>query len=407
MKYDRNQQIEEIYELITELAAGNLTRRGNLYENDEELDTITLGVNMLAEELQSSTISLDYLDKIYRSIPELVFELDTNFIIQRVNEVGIKKLQKKEKDIIGKNIINFINLTKSQKKSFKENPLKFLEIRQAEMKVYGLEPINILINHTNLEDEQRNKNGYFWIARDVTEIVEQGKVIAELNQELNMFIYRSSHDLKGPLSSMKGLLNISHEEFLDPEIFNSTMNYLKDSIEKLDRIVFDFINLGNITQNESRKEPINFEEVLHNIHLKLEQTPGYKEVNFIQTIKVDKEFVCNSLMLKTIIENLLSNGVVFRDTNKEAKKVFLQIGCTGKRLEIVVEDNGLGMNQRSQSRMFEMFFKGLNISKGNGMGLYLVKSCVNAMQGKIQVKSTLGEGTRITIYLPNNNQVKT
>jgi signal transduction histidine kinase len=404
---NRNQQIEEIYELITELAVGNLTKRGNLYENDEELDTITLGVNMLAEELQSSTISRDYLDKIYKSIPELVFELDSNFIIQKVNEVGILKLHKKEKDIIGKRIVNFIDLTKSQKKKFKEDPLKFLELRQAEMKVYGNEPINVLINHTELEDEQRNQNGYFWIARDVTEIVEQGKVIAELNQELNMFIYRSSHDLKGPLSSMKGLLNIPHEDFLDPEIFNSTMNYLKDSIDKLDRIVFDFINLGNITQNESRKEKINFEEVLHNIHLRLSQTQGYHEVNFTQLIKVDKEFVCNSLMLKTIIENLLSNGVVFRDTNKELNKVFLQISCTGKRLEIVVEDNGLGMNQRSQSRMFEMFFKGLNISKGSGMGLYLVKSCVSAMQGKIQVKTTLGEGTKITIYLPNNNQVKT
>ncbi|MDZ7650818.1 MAG: ATP-binding protein [Cytophagales bacterium] len=115
------------------------------------------------------------------------------------------------------------------------------------------------------------------------------------------------------------------------------------------------------------------------------------------------EFSSDPWRIGEIFRNLISNAIKYRKVNNEHSQVSIAIEITPEQASIVFTDNGVGINEESLSKIFEMFYRASEQSEGSGLGLYIVKNAVEKLGGQLNVKSKLDEGTTFEIVLPNKH----
>ena len=212
-------------------------------------------------------------------------------------------------------------------------------------------------------------------------------------KDLNTFIYRSSHDLKGPLASMQGLLNIAQKEE-DPGHY---LGLVSDKVNQLDGVLRQLIDKVEIENRELKTETVNWKEVMRETEGELVGLKGKGKVKLEIEDKTVGDISADPFAVGLILRQLVQNAIQFRDEKKEACLCMVSIEGTRQNWSLVVEDNGKGIPDESQSKVFEMFFSSNNMAQGSGLGLYIVKETVDRMNGKIDLFSKAGVGTRITL----------
>lgn len=243
----------------------------------------------------------------------------------------------------------------------------------------------------NYRTEQMNK--------ELEELVAtRTELLKQQSEELNLFLYSASHDLKGPLKSIKGLCNIGlKDKKLEPEkVYEMILNRLK----RLELNINDLNAVTNIKNADSKKMPINFED-LHQEMLQLfHELSGYKEMNFEFKSDPKLNYESDSFAIRCIYQNIFENAIKYRDPSK---KSFLKITITqsSEAVKIVFEDNGQGIKKEHLPFIFDMFYRANEDSKEDtGLGLYIVKLALNKLGGKVIVESLPTIGTSITVILP-------
>lgn len=243
--------------------------------------------------------------------------------------------------------------------------------------------------------------------RDITEqkkvsqqLEEQNFELKKLNEELDSFVYSASHDLKAPLTSIKGLVNIAqNEKDIDklPEYFRMMLT----SIEKLDDFIRDIISLSRNSRLEIETEQIDFNGLINDVIDSYNYLDSASHVEKI--IKIDKErpLYSDSKRIRIILNNLISNAIRYSDPKKEQPFVKIRIQDLGDYFKIIVSDNGLGIPEEHIDKIFNMFYRASESSNGSGLGLYIVKETSEKLGGSTTVESTLKEGTKFTVVLPN------
>jgi|GEM_PF-839766 len=229
-------------------------------------------------------------------------------------------------------------------------------------------------------------------------VAERTKLLMEAHKELDTFLYRASHDLRGPVCSIIGLCNLAGHL---PE---------QDSKTIIDRVVHTTIGMDRLLKKLSMiseiNEPTNFSTIslLERVDKLRQQFHSFMEVSGISfTVDCPPEIVIDSypVLIDAILENIVENAIFYAALSKSNdRQVKLQAIVLGDIVEIVVYDNGIGFDQKIQSKLFNMFFKGDVNSKGNGLGLYIVQKSVQALRGDIMVESVLGQFTRVVVHLP-------
>ncbi|MFY0672758.1 MAG: PAS domain S-box protein [Bacteroidia bacterium] len=226
------------------------------------------------------------------------------------------------------------------------------------------------------------------------------KKLEKLNSELDHLVYRTSHDLRTPVASLLGLLEMLRlDDFPDPrkyhDIFASQLN-------RLDHIIKDIINYRKIAKVGEQIEQIDLELVIYEILKDNEFTEGSDTVNKIVEIgdqcslgvKLDK------FSLNILLNNLISNAIKYSDNKKEDSFVKITTNCTNDMARITVQDNGIGITKDQQPLVFDMFHRATNKKSGSGLGLFILKEAVNKMGGKVEFTSTEGVGTTFVVELP-------
>lgn len=241
--------------------------------------------------------------------------------------------------------------------------------------------------------------GVISISRDITERKAFEARLEEKIKELDTFIYRSSHDLKGPLASLQGLLNVAKSEVLDTNALQY-LGLIEKSVLNLDSILMDLLNITKITQGSLSIVEINIKEVITKIISSFENLPEYEKIkwnlNFdeIEIIQLDKSLVNN------IFQNLIINAIKYQDKLKEHPIVKISTTVYNDEMIIKVEDNGEGIPESLQHSVFDMFFRGNTKSSGTGLGLYIVKNAVEKSGGRVELLSKEKVGSAFTIFLP-------
>ncbi len=254
-------------------------------------------------------------------------------------------------------------------------------------------------------------NGVTVFIKDITSLKSQEKILEEqnatlhkVNEELDRFVYSASHDLRAPLTSLLGLIALGYRE-TDVSIIQQYMELMEKSVKKLDDFILDIINYSKNSRKEVEPERIDFDQLIEKIvdNLKYLNRNSYIEVK--QNISLDKPFISDRTRINMIFNNLISN--TFRYFDAEKKNSFVSIDIQPDErggIAIVIEDNGIGIEEEHLSKVFEMFYRATDKKQGSGLGLYIVKEAIEALKGTVALESQKDIGTKFIIYLPHINQ---
>lgn len=235
---------------------------------------------------------------------------------------------------------------------------------------------------------------------------EQNQQLVKINKELDSFVYSVSHNLRAPLMSVLGLLNLVQ---LENEKANTGMDpyfdMMQHSIHKLDETLKEILDYSRNARSELSVATVDLEKLIDESFEKLRYLGGFdtirKTVNVTQAVPL----VTDGYRLSVVFNNLVSNAIKYRDSHKKDCYLEIYATVTDAVLEFVFRDNGIGINQDLVPRIFDMFYRATEKSEGAGLGLYIVKETIDKMGGTIKVESKAGEGTSFKIVVPNISSV--
>ncbi len=244
--------------------------------------------------------------------------------------------------------------------------------------------------------------GIYGVYVDITERKKVEEELKVRNTELDNFVYKVSHDLRAPLSSILGLVNLAKL----PGNTDNPMDYIDiigDKVQHLDHFIGDVLSHSKNLKMEVSISIVNFAQIIDRTFSELSYLEGAKEI--IRNIKIEGvDFFNDPWRISEILRNLISNSIKYRRFDSQTSEISIRILTDNLRTEISFADNGIGIDEASLNKIFEMFYRATEQSDGSGIGLYIVKNAVDKLGGQITVFSKLGEGTRFTIILPNRIQ---
>lgn len=224
--------------------------------------------------------------------------------------------------------------------------------------------------------------------------------LSERNFELDQLMYKTSHDLRSPLSSILGLVHLAH---LDANKENHIVyfNKIEDRIKKLDEFIKSMLNYARVNRSDVTYEAIDLKETINSCVQELQYLENFADVKISVSIQNGVAFKSDPLRVKIIFANIISNAYKYYNPSGSS---YLKINAhiTHQRAEIDFRDNGIGIKKEYLTRIFDMFYRATEKSEGSGLGMYIVKQAVDKLKGTIKAKSIFGKGTSIKIILPNN-----
>jgi two-component system sensor histidine kinase/response regulator len=218
------------------------------------------------------------------------------------------------------------------------------------------------------------------------------------NDELNRFVYSTSHDLRSPLANILGILNVAklQQPFDDP---NNYYGMIESCVNKMDVFIHKIIEYYKGIRVDNVNEVIDFTSVLNeSIELCNMQNPQIVfEVNVDQALA----FRSDGFRLSLILNNLISNAVKYQREDEKNPKVAITVKVSEIEAVVNIEDNGVGIIDEHLNKIFQIFFRSTDYRNGLGIGLYIVKEALTRIGGDITVKSDFGKGTKFTLTVPN------
>ena len=222
------------------------------------------------------------------------------------------------------------------------------------------------------------------------------------NDELTQFAYRASHDLKSPLSGAKSLAQFVIKDIKsgDTEEAVSNAKVIYQQMEKLENLVVDILLLAKADIGNEELEAIDFDQLIIDMRERLAWLMKDNPCTLETTISLSKPITSEKARFAQIIENVISNGLKYYDKNKNSPYVKCSILDVGNELVITVSDNGIGIPEKHQKEVFDMFKRfHVGVSTGSGLGMALVKKHIEYLKGDISFKSS-AEGTTFKIIIP-------
>jgi signal transduction histidine kinase len=234
------------------------------------------------------------------------------------------------------------------------------------------------------------------------EILSKNDLLAKTNKELDRFVYSASHDLRAPLRSLLGLIELTQKTDSQAEI-RQCLELMKDRIHNMDEFIKEIIDFTRNVRQEVKREKLTLRPFVHEIVEDLKFAEGMGQIYVRMDIPTNLEIVTDSTRLKVILHNLIGNAFKYHDPTKEQQEVLVKASADGERIQIDIEDNGIGIASEHQAKVFDMFYRASEKSQGSGLGLYIVQETLARLNGTIQMKSAVGKGSRFSIWLPVTN----
>ena len=240
------------------------------------------------------------------------------------------------------------------------------------------------------------------IAFDVTGAVRKEQQIEEKNRDLADFTYMVSHDLKSPIHTIRGMLNIINEDHAEEltEGVSEVLHHISGSAERLEALVASVLEYAKISGEEMKVVPIELEEVLASVSKDFEHLIQQADAK----LSIDQNLpkvMGNTTQLYQIISNLVSNAIKYRDKNRELEvQIKLLKANNDREICLAVIDNGQGVPEHQLEKIFRPFQRahGKEI-EGSGIGLACVNKLVEKIGGSIRLESEEGKGSSFIVSL--------
>ncbi len=256
------------------------------------------------------------------------------------------------------------------------------------------------ITFNPIQNENGTVTGVAMFARDITERKQRENELVRTNFELDSFVYRSSHDMRAPLRSILGLVNLIRMED-DPAKHPELLYLIEKSVNKLDTFILDLINFSRNSRLSIATEPVDFERIISECMENLRYMERADRIRIVSDIQTEEPFFSDRSRIAIILQNLLSNSIKYQRLQVHDPYILISIRTDQQQAYIRVEDNGLGIDEMYLDKIFDMFFRASLESYGSGLGLYITRQVVEKLKGGIHVSSRPQVGTIFTVTLPN------
>jgi len=403
-----NDRIEHICRLIFEIANGNFDYKLERTDNDDEFDAIIAGINMLKEELKTSTVSINYMNSLYNGIVDLLFVVDQKFNVTSVNEVVMRSLGFSENEVVGRPFFSMANESISAVVSI--NSALDLDKHISNIELYFKTKEGHVIptscSVSQLYDSRRQRNGILIVAKDITqqklaeEELRRAKERAEAaNEAKSRFLANMSHEIRTPLNGILGLTEIIRSETIN-DTHRGYLSLIQESGQNLARLINDILDLSKIESGKLTLEKIEFnfaETIISNLHpyKYLAEQKGLT-LNYQIDKSIPRDVIGDPTRINQIIVNLVGNALKFTEygtidvnftmVNSEADVVLVQGS---------VKDTGIGISPEKLKTIFQTFTQADDsVTRkygGTGLGLSIVENLAKEMGGDVRVESKAAE----------------
>lgn len=223
------------------------------------------------------------------------------------------------------------------------------------------------------------------------------------NKELDTFIYHLSHHLRAPLSSIIGLTNLAlHHTPTTTDDFLAYFSMVHQSALNMDHKLSELLLYSKNVLGGVNVEKIDLSKVLYDAFDGVKFLQGHENIEFHVSVNDEQPFFSDAYRIGAILENLISNAIKYSDRNKERSFIHVKAQIIPEQVLITFHDNGIGIADDQLDKVFNMFYRATQTSSGSGVGLYLVGEMMNTLKGNIEISSTFGIETNITLTIPNN-----
>lgn len=224
--------------------------------------------------------------------------------------------------------------------------------------------------------------------------------LAELhirNKEIDQIVYRTSHDLKTPITSLEGLFNLIEKE--SKEDLSNYLLMARNATSDMKSLLGMLVRYSNNIVSEQQEGEIDFGQLWNETEEELSHVSGFDEVKILVRKRINEKFYGDALRIKSTLYNLVKNAIDFRKGSMA--RIEVKFTTEDDRLRVTVSDNGIGIPLDIQSKVFDMFYRGTSASRGSGLGLYLSKRNIELMGGNINIVSTEAVGTTVSFTISN------
>jgi PAS domain S-box-containing protein len=231
--------------------------------------------------------------------------------------------------------------------------------------------------------------------------------LEERNFELDQFVYKTSHDLRSPLSSILGMINLLKIE-PDQSVYPEYVERIEGRVVRLDEFIQSMLNYSRNTRAELKREKIDYQEVIEDCLEDLKYYKGFDEVEKQFTISgKDTDFYSDNLRIKIICNNLISNAIKYQDTSKKHRVLDIQVAVSPQQTTLIFADNGIGIHSEYLHNISKMFYRATEEAEGSGLGMYIVRQTVDKLGGEIFIHSEGHlKGLTVTVEIPNQKVIE-
>ncbi len=382
----------------------------NYQKNCKNSDSLTKNdfyIEAAASQINSKTVKHeDKFIKIAKIAPIGVVFTDQDFNILWNNEKSLS--------LFGRNRlfkVNFLDAiyiqhipefwSKIKECKHKETPVKFnFTIKN----LITSQELHIKCSAFAVENDPEYKNEYIFLLEDNTEntnfseeITERNIELNHTNHELDKFLYSVSHNIRGPVASLEGLLEVI--KISDVDAVNKLQHHLRLNLRLLNAFVNDISNVATNIHTHIKRDEFKLYPVVEELLLFMD---NIYEVNAIKEIEIPFDYTLKSDAdrLSIVLKSIFKNSFQYRDSRKKQLKINITVSKNEDFYLMTIIDNGIGIAEEVKPKIFDMFYRGTELSTGNGMGLHNSREILKKIGGTMNIESMDRQWTKVKIYLP-------
>ncbi len=403
-QYDKAYDYQRLYLLLKDsIFDWTTSQRLAVIQQDYESEKQKVQIALLEKEKQliqeeKRTYLISLIGGLFTAITVLLFVVRNNMQKTKANSL----LQEKNKEIEAQN--------EELRQSKEEIEAQNEELHQSKEEIQMQRDLvaqqnNQLIEAQNIimlqNEEIKKRNDY--LEKIVEERTQELKLtvqdLLKHIQDLEQFSFIISHNLRAPVARIQGLINIFDQEKVEDDFNKQVLAHIFQAAQSLDTVIKDLTEIISIRKSlNTYKEFVDLDELIDNelINLdnELKQAEGIVEkklnVNVFYSVKA---------YLQSIIHHLLSNAVKYKYP-KRPLRILIATSMKENYFCLSVQDNGLGMDTSDSYKIFGLYQRMHTHVEGKGFGLFLVKTQVEAMRGRVEVESTINQGSTFRVFLP-------
>ena len=394
-------KVRELQEAAARLAEGDLSQRLPAPDS-EELAGLAESFNRMAAQIESRMQEVvrqrNQLEGVLSSMQEGVIAVDREERVLSLNPAAARWFDLPLERARGRSLQEVVRNLAIQK--FVARSLATGVPAEEDMAVFQNGERILNVRSTPLQGAGSETFGSLIVFNDVTQL----RRLEDMRRD---FVANVSHELKTPLTAIKGFVETLHQGQADPEEARRFLGIIAKHVDRLNVIIQDLLMLSRIEDQaeraEIKRETVRLHDVFANAVQICRPAAEAKRIRIRVTGDETITASVDPVLLEQAVVNLLDNAVKYSDPEREVE---ISGRAADREIRIRVRDQGVGIERRHLPRLFERFYR---VDKarsravgGTGLGLAIVKHIAQAHGGHVSVESTVGEGSRFTIHLPRN-----